>query len=342
MMDGKITPADMPEDMKSHEAEYWYAHLESGDATEADFATFDRWLAAHPENALSFEAICTVNESVMTLDHLAELEPIHRGSRREQRAGLWGWLQAPALATATLLMVVVGFSLYSGVLPLWVLDRSEYSTQVGEIRNLRLADGSDVALGARSEIEVVLYRGERRVKLVQGEAFFSVAKDKIRPFYVDTDGTEVKVVGTRFNVHSGEKTVTVDVEEGRVKVAKASSVLQSLLGQGDSSAAVLGAGQQVKSLSGGEISNPVEIDSDEVASWRQGVLRYDNVPLSQVINDVNRYSTTPITIGDPSLAEEAVTLAFRTNQIEDMLDSLSALLPIKIERTTDGKIKLGA
>lgn len=86
---------------------------------------------------------------------------------------------------------------------------------------LRLPDGTRVWLNAGSTIE---YRPDfgkdTRTVYLKGEAFFSVAKDKSRPFLVKTGLVVVKAIGTRFNVkaYPEEKTITTTLEEGKIEV----------------------------------------------------------------------------------------------------------------------------
>jgi transmembrane sensor len=62
------------------------------------------------------------------------------------------------------------------------------STERGEIRLAPLKDGSTVLLNTQTRIRVRYSEGERRVTLLKGEAYFSVARDEKRPFIVEVDG----------------------------------------------------------------------------------------------------------------------------------------------------------
>ena len=101
----------------------------------------------------------------------------------------------------------------------------EYNTIVvprkGEYR-VALADGSTVHLNSESELRfpVSFAGGERRVYL-KGEGYFEVASDTMRPFVVETGGTEVRVLGTRFNVNAyGESgAIRTTLVDGSVRVS---------------------------------------------------------------------------------------------------------------------------
>lgn len=87
------------------------------------------------------------------------------------------------------------------------------------LRHIRLADGSSVVLYQHSSITYPqrFSRGSRQVTL-SGDAFFEVAKDSLRPFFVYSGGLVTRVVGTSFSIRSGDRGVTVAVKTGKVAV----------------------------------------------------------------------------------------------------------------------------
>lgn len=305
-------------------AEYWYVHLEAGDATAADFAVFEKWMAASPANKTAFKEVVLLNEAVGSLGHLGALEPL-------EKPAFWQRKTYRAVAASLLVLIMGALFLQSeGTAP------TPFTTQVAEVRNLTLEDGTKVALGARSRMDVSFRADERRVDLKEGEAFFAVTPDKNRPFLVQAGDTLIRVLGTKFNVRRNGGTVNVDVLEGRVEVIKPDTSLLTL----KSEHYILTAGQRVKSVPQEVVQQLVSIDPAAVAGWRTGLLKYDNIPLKEVIADANRYSASPIIVMSDALGERAVTMAFGTEQIDQMIESLALLLPIVVENTDDGKIIL--
>lgn len=100
-----------------------------------------------------------------------------------------------------------------------VYNRME--TLTGMEYTLSLADGTLVYLNAETSLRypVVFREGERVVEL-EGEAYFEVAKDEMRPFIVRMNGSEIKVTGTSFNAraYGNEDEVVTTLVEGRVEV----------------------------------------------------------------------------------------------------------------------------
>ena len=95
---------------------------------------------------------------------------------------------------------------------------STYATDIGERRSITLEDGSTIDLNARSKVRVRFSDRERDVKLLEGQALFSVAHDASRPFIVSAGNTAVRAVGTQFDVYRKSHGTTITVVEGRVAV----------------------------------------------------------------------------------------------------------------------------
>ena len=102
---------------------------------------------------------------------------------------------------------------------------STVETPKGSSTVINLPDGSTIWLNAESKLKYPLdfSHGEREVYL-EGEAFFDVAKDKKRQFFVKTSDLTVKVFGTSFNVKSypGDNTVETTLVEGLITIQKKS------------------------------------------------------------------------------------------------------------------------
>ena len=142
-----------------------------------------------------------------------------------------------------------------------------YETAVAEIQRAQLPDGSSVTLGPRSRFEFDFSGPVRRVVLVNGEAFFRVAHDGDHPFLVVAGGTQIRAVGTAFNVHRGPIGVTVSVAEGAVEIAKPRVVRSSTqLGAREGSRR-LEAGQKSVVAKSGEFGAVKRISPDRPGAW---------------------------------------------------------------------------
>jgi transmembrane sensor len=212
-------------------------------------------------------------------------------------------------------------------------------TRAGENREVALADGSVVSVGARSVLWATLGRETREITLERGEAFFQVAKDPDRPFIVRAGNTRVAAVGTAFNVRRAGKRIVIAVAEGVVNVA-AQSASPTHAVREIPRAARLSVGEQL-SISGADGSVTMQIVAPRgIAAWREGLLQYRDEPLHSVIADIARYSARDIVIGDAAAADLRVTGTVFTNDVESWIESLEAALPVRAIRTPEGVVRL--
>ena len=94
-----------------------------------------------------------------------------------------------------------------------------YATAIGQQLTITLAEGSVVVLNTNSQIKVDYDQQYRDIRLLQGEAHFTVARNSERPFRVYAGVGRVQAVGTAFSVYLKDNAVNVTVTEGRVILA---------------------------------------------------------------------------------------------------------------------------
>jgi transmembrane sensor len=222
-----------------------------------------------------------------------------------------------------------------------------YETNRGEQRILTLEDGSQIELNARSRVRVSFTSTSRAVQLIQGQAFFRVAKDAQRPFTVNSSDALVRAVGTQFDVYRKDSGTTVTVVEGRVLVQSGPSDAApggSPAGnpQSEPLQAVasldLSAGEQAV-VTASSIAKSPHINVAAVTAWTQGQLEFDETPLSEVISEFNRYAAKPLVVASPSLNTLTITGVYSS------MDGASLLLflrsqPDLVVTETDTEIRL--
>jgi len=312
------------------EAAFWLSLIETGEPSEADTARFEQWLDEDPANAEAYDEIARLWRDSATLTHLGELE-------RPQARSASGWRMA-GMAAAAVLLIGLALTLLR---PFERAPEGLFVTDIGELREIVLADGSEVTLGPKSRLEVAFVEAERRVVLETGEAFFTVVSDPARPFLVAADGTTIRVVGTRFNVHEGPRGITVAVAEGQVEVETAAGPADTTSdGPPIEQWRRLDAGEKAVASAARGLVSIERVPPDLPGAWRQGRLVYRDATLAEVIADANRYSRTSIAIGSAELAELRVFGTFRTDEIARMIADLEESLPVVAERTSEGRIVL--
>lgn len=226
---------------------------------------------------------------------------------------------APALLSA--LLLAGGGWYWWDHHPGYVLD---IATGPGEMRAVALPDGTRVTLNFDSRLKVRYYPRERQAELAGGEAFFQVAPAAHQPFTVDSGASQVRVVGTAFNLRSGPPQFVVKVLEGKVEVRPDrrradAPVLQ--LGAG--------AGVSVDAASGRHKAVPAAADS--VGDWRNGQLVFAQTPLADVAAELARYLGKPVRVEGAKLDALPVSGMAITDAPAGFLRALPMLLPVRVQ-----------
>jgi len=198
-------------------AAQWLARRDRA-LTPAEQDAYLQWLRQDPRHG---PAIARLEKAWGALDGLTQWRPAHSAVPNPdllapRRTARWYWLST-ALAAAAAIAVAAYVWLPDSSRNHPAAPRREAIIHPGPERQT-LADGSVVELNQGARIEVTFTPAERHVRLVAGEAHFSVAKNPNRPFFVDTDKVSVRAVGTAFSVTLAKTEVAVLVTEGKVQL----------------------------------------------------------------------------------------------------------------------------
>ena len=198
--------------------------------------------------------------------------------------------------------------------------RSDYTTATAELRAVTLEDGSEVVLAPRSAIAIDYTGRERRVELLEGAAFFSVAKLPERPFRVQAGSVQTTVLGTRFEVSRDDGAVRVSVEEGLVSLSDERQLSMKLA-----------AGQSVRVDAKGLADRPI---MPAVAAWRQNLLLADDRTVRDAVADLARYFPGTILIADGGLAKRRVTGVYGLSDPEASLRDIARVVGADVRRVS--------
>jgi transmembrane sensor len=314
------------------EARRWYLLARDGELSPGQHEAFESWLASDANRA----AYARVDRLWRSFDRLGQL----KGVVRLEDLDRFAVAGAAATGSRSLAMPLrwVGAALAAGLalVFLWPGQSPDHSrtlalnTERKEIRTSELPDGSELVLGAGSKA-FVSYTGQmREIRLLSGEAFFAVARDVQRPFVVRVGQKSIVAVGTKFEVRRRIGATAVAVAEGVVEVVPL-PVTDAKIRARSAKGVLVRAGQSVEVAQDGRRVIIATDGADTPGSWRDGRFSYENEPLSQVIDDLNRYSSTPIVIKTPALAQVPVTGSFRLTDVRAILRQLDRSLPLDVE-----------
>lgn len=198
----------------------------------------------------------------------------------------------------------------------------EFSTGIGQQKQLLLSDGTKVTLGPASKFGLSngFGKGTRTVRL-EGRAFFSV-RHQSDPFIVRTKNGTIKDLGTKFDVKawSGEHETQVTVTEGKV-------ILETGVASGVKGVLVT-AGQKSAAVRDSVVLKPVRADLSQVLAWLHGTLVFDHTPLRTVIASLERIYPFKFSVSDPSLLSKRLTASYSKQPLDAILKAITLSLDI--------------
>jgi transmembrane sensor len=311
----------------------WLMRREQPEWSQAEQTALDGWLHESMSHKAAF----------WRLEHTWQVADRIRAIRardiapRPRRAGLRlkKWWQAGALA-ASLLLAIAFIGLHSRPVLSPQPGVYTFDTGIGGYRIVPLVDGSRIELNTATVLRTLISKQRRDVWLDRGEAFFEVAHVEGSAFVVHAGPRRITVVGTEFSVRRDGDKVTVAVVKGRVRVedtTRGESSAVTTVTPGDV-AIGLGASTMV-------ISKPVAAVEDKL-SWRDGRLVFNGSSLAEVADDFNRYNRQQLLISDPSLAVIRISGTFKASNVEAFVRLLKEAYGLKVELTSDGKLKISA
>lgn len=323
------TRMNLAEDAKPdpilEEAMDWLLRLHDSPRDREASRQFDAWLAISVAHARAWDKARRtwqlMGEVPPAYEHLwkddaAQPLPVEAmPSALGKPSGRRGWkAMAAALTAAAAAAVILTFAAPAILLRF----EADYRTATAESRIITLSDGSTVTLGADSAIASDMASnvavGERRVRLLSGEALFDVVRDPARRFVVEAGGVDVTVLGTVFNVQLGSTATTVELAEGSVAIdMAATSSVVATLSPGEMAVVDRRTGSVTRSV----------IAPDDIAAWRQGQLFVNDATIGSVIEQLQRYHPAWITMADSSLSAQRVTGLY---DLRDPDRALSALV----------------
>lgn len=325
----KLEISSKGERQRRAEATEWWLKLRAAEPRAEDISAWLDWQGRDPRNAEAFEGVRNFAGRMRATDQsvLASLVAEFSQPMPRSASGWWGWPTRLGVTVAFIAAAVASFRLL--LLPEDKPTRMEYLTPVAINRDIALPDGSNVVLGAESELKASFTASARRVDLRDGEAYFKVKHDEKRPFYVRAGKLTVRDVGTAFDVSKTGQRVTVTVTQGRVRVIEAGSETQ---GSTAANTVDVGAGQQVLYSPGAAGLRVARIvDPASALGWREQRLEFVDEPLASVIANINRYAEHPLRISDPSVGRFSFTGTVDLHSLDRWLAALQTIFPVRVE-----------
>jgi len=233
---------------------------------------------------------------------IRQLEP-----KRPNRRRWLSWAAAAAIALA------IGAS--------WFLNQPQEmewlseSTTGDEKKSVVLADGSTVVLNENSTLKYpVEFLKDNRSVILTGEAFFDIQKNPEKEFIINTEKSDVTVLGTSFNVRAleGETFTEVAVKTGRVQFRSKTNNQRTILEANQTAT--------IENISG-QLNETNTLNTNSI-NWQNNSLQFKNQTVEQVIEDLKRRFKFDVSLNNKALAECGFNGNYPNAQFKEILDDM--------------------
>lgn len=290
----------------------WYVQFQAEPPTLAEKKAWQLWIDSDPAHLVAWNQVEQLQRHLGTLPQDLKRRALSTGQQRRQVVKLL------LLAAGT---GFVGWNVqqHTSLGYVW----ADYKTEIGQRRDLTLADGSQIQLNTDTAIDVTFDATQRLIRLRTGEILIQTGKlGDQRPFFVETQDGRVQALGTRFSVHQLPGSTRVGVLEDRVSIQP----------DDDSTAArILQAGEG-SDFDRRHVGLIRPFASSQVA-WSNGQLIVLDARLGDVIDELQRYRRGVLHC-DARARDLRVSGTFRLDSTDAVLANLKASLPIEVRYFT--------
>lgn len=304
-----------------------------GEANPEEEQKVLRWISQSEQNKKHFEQLKLIWETSQNLNIKTAISEEDAWRRLQQRIQHEQAIQQKKsihlpsslrIAAGVLLLISVGVFYFLWSRSSQIITLASADTVLVDT----LSDGTVVTLNKHSTLKYPEhFSGATRKVVLHGEAFFEVAPNKQTPFIITTQQSQIKVVGTSFNVKSFTKTTEVIVATGIVEVSK-------------NSKAVLLHPNEMAVVHNNEAGIVKQTITDKLYNYYQSKEFVCNgTPLYRLVDVLNQVYDKEIIIENPQLKKLPLTVTFRNESLDNILLVISETFNINITRE-DKKIIL--
>lgn len=187
-----------------------------------------------------------------------------------------------------------------------------------QVKIVELADGSKITLNKNSQLSYSSDFNDldRKVSL-NGEAFFDIKKSP-KAFIISAIGSQIEVLGTKFNVITSSKETKVDVESGKVKFSNSNNFV--LLTQGNSALST---------------DKKIAIQSDdlhryEIATWKSEQWTFRDEALGDVFKFLEKTYDVELIVENDDIPNMRIVASMSKESIENILQNIAELYDLEI------------
>lgn len=322
----------------------------AGEATERESQELEAWLqvssehrqifaeaetlwqnttAPEPANVPKFEDFWQTIEARLDEEKAparARVIPLNRPTARQINPWVFDDKRKLRWLAAAVLIIMIGSAaLYQNLINGNALQT--YSTQNAQRLRVLLPDGSQVELNAASEIKFPKsFADSIRLVMFSGQGYFEVTPDR-RPFIVQTENAQVRVLGTKFDLKSRRRKTQLVVKEGIVALRSAVAAAESNV--------MVRANEMSLCFDNLPPQKPERVNAEYWLGWLRNKFVFEKMPLQEAVEELQRFYDFEIRLADPELGKLTITGEFEQEPLEDILPVICRALNLKYR--IDGK-----
>jgi transmembrane sensor len=296
-------------------ADWVLARRLTSEWSETNQAALDEWLENSLVNRIAY---LRLDAAWTRANRLAALQP--DDTDIEQKRHRWP-LMLFRVAAVLGVVAALGVAGFYAIQP----RVKTYATPVGGHELISFADGTRIELNTNTVLRARMTTSERVVWLDRGEAYFQVKHDEAHPFVVISGNHRVTDLGTKFLIRRDPQRFEVAVTQGRVwfdASGKKPATQTALLTKGD---------EAVVSADRLSIEKQSEQSLARQLSWRQGVLVFGRVSLTEAAKEFNRYNARKIVFADAQAADHMIGGAFPTTNVDAFTSAIQIAFGLHVE-----------
>ncbi|ENB9664145.1 MULTISPECIES: FecR domain-containing protein [Pseudomonas] len=292
----------------ARQAANWHMLMLEDAVSPAQRAACNRWRSAAPEHERAWQKALRVQAQLGLLPPQLAMGTLNRERRQVMK-------QLLALA----IVAPLGYVGYRQLAP-----QNAYATDVGQHKQLTLADGTLLDLNTDTAVDVNFDAHQRLISLRRGEILIDSGRDSSspqhRPLRVASEQGLLEALGTRFLVRQREGATQLTVFQGAVLVTPSHGPRQTL-----------DAGQQVTFDAAGQ--GAVTPAREQDSQWIRGQLLVDEMPLREFLGELGRYRPGWLRC-QSDVAQLLISGAFQLENTDAILAALPATLPVQVDYRT--------
>lgn len=302
-------------------------YLSNEATSEEQIQLFD-WMSNNSEHQKIFNEYCELwnkqYKSVLTFNNHQALHKLTNKIDTHETHELLAPQRVPhwwKVAAAVTLLLVATFSVF--LLQKYLqapaeLTYIERTNPAGQKSTLKLSDGSTIHLNAASSLRFPEeFNGINREVYLEGEAFFEIKKDSLRPFIIHTGDVVTHVLGTSFNIRTEREMVEVVVASGKVKVTEGEDV------------AFLTASEML-TITNHQFARK-HADVEKALAWKDNILLFENISLNDAALRLEKWYGVKILFSNQQVGSCRISGRYKNQSLENVLTAITYATEIQYE-----------